>query len=194
MHRVYDLDIRAAREMYQGGADPVESLAEAFAAVRRNHDQLPERIGPESVEAGQPSGLERPLHVEHCVDARIPGNVDRRPADSLALKVPRGPLGCRKVEGGQSSGQQAVALLRERSVEIAGSETGLDVPHRNLGIEGRQGSTKGGRRIALNQNDAGLFPNQNRLEGCNHARGGLVKRLPGLHDVQVQIGMDIEDI
>jgi hypothetical protein len=97
------------------------------------------------------------------------------------------------VERRQLADEAPVGLLREGRGDVARPQSGLDVENRLLVVEGRQGGGEGRRRVALDGDRIRGEPPDRLVGSLEGPRRHLGERLPGLVDVEVQIGLDVEE-
>jgi hypothetical protein len=71
---------------------------------------------------------------------------------------------------------------------------GLDVSDRDPLVVGGQGAGQCGGGVAVHQHEVGLFHRQHRAQTLQHVRGEIREILPGLHQVQVVIRPDVEQL
>ena len=92
----------------------------------------------------------------------------------------------------EAGGQHTVHFFREGLRHVSGSQTGLDVGHRNFTVESRQRSGERGGGIALDHDQVGPFGFEHRFERGQDARRESGERLARLHQVEVVIRRDGE--
>ena len=102
-------------------------------------------------------------------------------------------MGWGEVVGGDAPRDLAVHLLGPGAVDVVGAQSGLDVAHGNLLVEGGQGGGRGGGGVAVDEDDVGLALFQHVAHAGEHAGRDVVEVLPLLHDVQVVVGADVKD-
>ena len=193
MHRVGDLYVAPPRQAEQRGADVFEAIAEALAPVRGDHNQLlrGDRVESTAPRATPPMPARRARRAPHrCPE--LPVTKMRSPATPSAASRLGGQRGGGEVQGGEARGHHPVHLFRKRLRQIAGAQSGLDVSHGNVLVEGRQRARQRGGGIALHQDHVGPFGRQDGLQLREDARGGLRQRLSRLHHVQVVIRRHLE--
>ena len=189
---VDNLHIRPLRQCGQRQADLLKSFAETFAPVRRNQQQLFVRI-----QFGPVPGHHRPVlqaipDVQHGIDAGIASDRNGSRIDSFSDEILRGAAGSGEMQRCQPCGENAVHLLRERLQHIAGAQARFHVAHRNLAIKRTKRAAECGGGIALHEDHAGLLIRQNRFEPGQNSGCRLEKRLARQHDVEVDIGTNLE--
>ena len=99
-----------------------------------------------------------------------------------------------KMQIGNLADQLAVHLFRERRVFIVGAQTGFYMSDRDLVIKCCKCTGKGGRSVAMYQNDIRLGLFQHGIQTMQRLFGNGCKRLTLLHDIQIIVGLDIENI
>ena len=99
-----------------------------------------------------------------------------------------------KMPGGYATGELTVHLLRPRAVDIVGAQTGLDMPYRNLGIEGRQSCRRTGSSVSMHQYYVRTDFLQNLAQAKQHPRGDIIQVLPLLHDIKIVIGLNVKNM
>ena len=100
--------------------------------------------------------------------------------------------GRRKVVGGNASGNLTIHLLRPRTVNVVGSESGFDMANGDLLIEGRERSSGAGSRVAMDKDHIGLNFFQHITHPRKHASSDVIEVLPLLHDIQVIVGLNLK--
>ena len=176
----------------QGGHDVGHGLAVVLPPVAGHQDdplprvvQAVEGLGgklvvrPHGGFQGVDDGVARD---EHPVGDALPGQV-----------LPVGGGGA-KVEIGDIPHQLAVHLLREGGVLVPGAQAGLHMAHRDLAVEGRQGPGEGGGGVPVNQHQVGPGLLQHPLHAQQALGGDGGQGLPGLHDVEIVIGRQAENL
>ena len=98
-----------------------------------------------------------------------------------------------EIVGGDAAGDLAVHLLRPGAVDVVGAEAGLDMAYGDLLVKGRERRGGAGGRVAMDQDDIGLDLLQDVAHAGEHAGRDVVQVLPLLHDVQVEVRLDLED-
>ena len=114
--------------------------------------------------------------------------------DILTLKVFLIGHGGAEVEVCNGAHHLPVHLLGEGGPLIVGAQARLHVTHRNLVVEGGQGSGKGGGGVAVDQHQVGLglvkhVVHTQQALGSDGGQG-----LPGLHDVQIIAGFQLKNL
>ena len=135
----------------------------------------------------------RPHRSLQRVDDRI--SRDEQPVgDALFDEVILIIDGRAEVEVRNGGHHFAVHLLGEGRIFVVSPEAGLHMAHLYLMVKGRQGTCKGGRGVAVDQDHVRL----QFLDGLIHANEAFAgdggKGLPGGHDVQVVIGLQGKDL
>ena len=92
------------------------------------------------------------------------------------------------------AGKPAVHFLGEWGLLIASAQPRLDMPHGHACVEsGKAGGERGGG-IAMHKDKVGLLLLQHALETREDIAGDVVQILSGLHDVQIVLRHDVEQI
>ena len=87
-----------------------------------------------------------------------------------------------------------VHLLGVGGPLVIGPQAGLHVAHRDLVVESGQRPGKGGGGVAVDQHQVGLGLLQHPVHAGEAFGGDGGQGLPGLHYVQVEIGLQPEDV
>src|SRR5579863_8148476 len=169
-------------------------MAEAFAAVRGNDNELAFRVEVGPVAAADFVAFETIADVENGIDAGVAGDGDLAVVDSFGAQVGGGPRGGGEVQRGEAADHHAIHFLGKRLAHIAGSQAGLDMAYGNSGVECRECAAKGGCGVALHQDQIGAVVLQYRLEGREHETGGGGERLTRAHDVEVVFRFNGENL
>ena len=102
---------------------------------------------------------------------------------------------CRcEVDGCDGTGQLAVHFFREGRIDVPCPQTGFDVAYRDLLVVRGQGAGKGRRRVAMDQDQVGLFLGQDVFQAHEGLGRNVVQRLPLGHDIQVIVRCNLEEI
>ena len=145
------------------------------------------------VEAGQMEVRRRLRHPQQGIDHRVAGD-DRFAHHPGSLQV-RGRLSRGgEVQLGQLGDQATIRLLREGIEQVVGAQAGLHMPHRNLLVEGSQGTGKSGGGVALHQHQIGALAGEFLLQPLQGRTGDVGERLVGGHQGQIVIGLQTEQI
>ena len=99
-----------------------------------------------------------------------------------------------EIVGGDAASDLAVHLLGPGAVDVVGAKAGLHVAHGNLLVEGSEGSGGGGGGVAVDQHHIWLARLEHVAHTGEHAGGDIVQVLPLLHDIEVVVGLDAEDV
>ena len=78
-------------------------------------------------------------------------------------------------------------------LEVAGPQARLDVADAHAAVKRGQRGSHRGRRVALHQEPVGLLARQDRIQVREDAGGELARRLVRPHQVQVDVGCDLEE-
>jgi len=197
VHGIHEILVR---ELFRGGgnglADTLESSTKALTPVACNQDYATVglQVGETSREVLLQGGIVAHLvrdsqqRVDHGISSH--DNVVFRHA--LAQQIGLGGLGGGEMELCQCAGQLAVGFFGPGRIDIAGTQPGLHVADRDLLVVGGQRGGEGGCGVAMDQHVVGLEPLQYALHASEDAgrHGGHV--LARLHDVQVEVRLDLE--
>ncbi|MNG93490.1 hypothetical protein D3C79_524590 [compost metagenome] len=198
MHRVHHVNIReVARGLYQRLADALEAVAEVFPTVAG--DQHHAAVLIEELELLFELGFElRALqlahHFQQRIDHRVARGVDVRAGDAFLEQVVTRVRGRCEVQRGDRASQATVAFFGPRRIQVVGAQAGFDVGNRDLLVVGREAGRQGRRRIAVDQDHIRLELCQDRLEPLQDCRGDIGQVLTWLHDVQVIVRRDLEQL
>ena len=99
-----------------------------------------------------------------------------------------------EVQVGQGAHHLPIHLLGEGGPLVIGAQTGLHMAHGDLVIESGQGPGEGGGGVTVDQDQVGLGLLQHALHAQQALGGDGGQGLPGLHDVQVIVGLQLEDV
>ena len=180
-----------------------EAFAEVLATVAGYQDEFASVVKTGDVVA---SGLEnvdlligQSLVALELIDHHVEGINDGVAGDEdLALRLlveevllAKGRGG--EVVGGDAAGDLAVHLLGPGAVDVVGAEAGLHVAHGNLLVERSEGSGGGGGGVAVDQHHIGLAGLEHVAHTGEHAGGDIVQVLPLLHNIEVEVGLHLED-
>ena len=99
-----------------------------------------------------------------------------------------------EVQVGQGAHHLPIHLLGEGGPLVIGAQTGLHMAHGDLVIESGQGPGEGGGGVPVDQDQVGLGLLQHALHAQQAFGGDGGQGLPGLHDIQVIVGLELENI
>ena len=196
-HRVavggeHDLQLgQQPRDLDQRVGDPPHRLTPGLPAVGGDQQDRP-AVPFDRLQAGigeRPVPRHRP---QQRVDDRVPGDDDRAAGHVLPQQVVPADRGGDEMERGEPPGEPTVHLLRIRGVDVVGAQAGLQVGHRHLRVEGRQGCGEGRGRVALHQHHVRSLLSDQPRDPVEGAPGDVVQRLAGLHDLEVVVRPDVE--
>ena len=88
----------------------------------------------------------------------------------------------------------AVHLFGKGLGQIPGAQAGFHVAHRNAAVKRRQRAGRGRAGVAVHQHVVGLFLLQHAIGTCHHAGEQAVERLVGLHDGEIVLRLQAEQI
>ena len=75
-----------------------------------------------------------------------------------------------------------------------GAESCFDVSEGDIAVEAGECGSEDGGGVALREDDIGFFVGECGVELDEESGGEFRERLVGLHDVQVNVGVDIEEM
>ena len=131
--------------------------------------------------------------IAHGVDGGIAGDKDLA-ADTLPAQILGVGLGGREVQVRDIAHQGAVHLLGEGRILIIGAKAGLHMAHGDLVVKGRQRPGKGGGGVAVDQNHVRPALLHHLLHAQERLGGDGGQGLPLLHDIEVEIAAEVEDL
>ena len=99
-----------------------------------------------------------------------------------------------EVKARQAPDHGAIGLLREGRLQVAGAQTRFHMAYRDVPIEGRQGPGQAGCGVALHQHHVRLFRIQNTAQRFEGPRRHPEEVLVLAHDVQIVVGLDLEEV
>ena len=210
VHRIDEIDLGVfLAEVFHRRDHRDESFAEVLSAVAGDENQLALFVfvnvivqsrdivacSLEHVDLFIGHGLVALELIDHhmeSIDDGVAGDEDL----ALGLLVEEGLLAEGRggeVVGGDTAGDLAVHLLGPGAVDVVGAEAGLHVPHGNLLIEGCEGSGGGGCGVTVDQHHIGLALLEYVAHTGEHAGGDVVQVLSLLHNIEVEVGLHLED-
>lgn len=190
-------------EILHGSHHADESFAEVLATMAGDEDEFLSVVKAGDIVAGGLKYIDlfigKSLVALELIDHHVQRIDDRITSDEdltvsllvLEVLLAKGRRG--KVVGGNAAGDLPVHLLWPRAIDIVRPESGLDMAHRNLLVEGGKGGGGAGGRVAMNQNHIRLALFEHVAHAGKHASGDIVQVLPLLHDIQVIIRFHVED-
>ena len=204
VHWIDEVHVRVfLAEVLHRGNHRDKSVAEVLAAVAGDKDKFLAAVKAGNIVA---SGLKHNdlligkglvalefinYHVQRIND-RVAGDEDL--AMSLFLLEVLFAEGRRsEIVGGDATSDLPVHLLRPGAVDVVRPETGLDMAHGNLLVEGGEGGGGASCRVTMDQDDIRLAFLEHVAHAGEHAGSYVVQVLPVLHDIQVKIRLHIED-
>ena len=102
---------------------------------------------------------------------------------------------CRsEVVGSDAAGNLAVHLFGPRAEDVVRAESGFYVSNGDLLIECGEGGGCAGCCVAVDEHNVGLRFTQHVAHACKHAGSDIIEILSLLHDVEVEVGADVEDV
>jgi hypothetical protein len=128
------------------------------------------------------------------VHYRISGNDDRVGLNPFIQESTPIPGGRRQVKPCQPRYLLPIDLLRERILPVTRSQTRFDMGYWCALKYARQSRGKRGRRVSLYHNKIGPERDQHRPEPLENTGGSRSNSLPRLHDVEIEIRNDLEEL
>ena len=176
----------------------LEAVAEVFPPVPGHADQP--FVGVDEAELLGEARLQgrAALDFRHGlpqgVDDGVAGHVDLRPGDAFAHQV--GPGGGRggQVQRREPADQAAVHLLGPRGLEIAGAQARLDMGDLGFRVKRGQAGGQGGGGVAVDEHPVVAAPFKDFPQAGQNVGGDVGQVLARLHDVEVEIRMDVEQL
>ena len=176
----------------QGGHDVGHGLAVVFPAVAGDQDHLPVliiQIVEDILCKGKilyHGGLEG-------VNDGVAGEEDPL-SDILTLEVLLVGHGGAEVQVGNGAHHLSVHLLGEGRPLVVGAKASLHMAHGDLVVEGGQSTGEGSGGVAVDQNQVGLGLIEHIIHAGEALGGDSGQGLPGLHDVQVIVGLQLKNL
>ena len=128
------------------------------------------------------------------IDHGIADDVDVLIVLALAQEIPSGRFRRSKIHIREDAGQLTVGFFREGRKQVSGTQACFDMTDLDLLIKSGQRCGEGGRGISVNEHVVGLLLLQYIFQPAEHAGGDVVEGLPALHDVQVVVHRQMEEI
>ena len=91
------------------------------------------------------------------------------------------------------AGNPPVHFLRKGRIQIARTQTRFDVPHPDPAVKCRHGGGHDRRRIPLDQDKVRILAPQDFIDAQDHPCRQLGQGLVRLHDVQIDVRLDMEN-
>ena len=188
-----DLDTGMGHDdMAHGAQDVVHRLTVVLAAVAGQHDdaavfkvqRVERRVGKAEIVAHGGA---------HRVDDGVAGDKDLA-AHGLPAQILGVGGGGGEVQRGDVPDEGAVHLLREGGVFVIGAQAGLDVTDGDLVVKRRKRAGEGRRGVAVDEHQVRLCLLQHRLHAQKRTRRDGREGLLLLHDVEVVVGVQAEDL
>ena len=95
---------------------------------------------------------------------------------------------------GEACGQDSVHFLGKWGSQISSAQSGFDVSDRDVFVESGEGPAEGRGCVTLNQHGVWLQPGEDGRQPLDGSRCQCGKRLPGLHQIKVDVRGDIEEL
>ncbi len=163
--------------------DAREGLAETLAPVGGDEHRVGLRLVPLL-----------PRDLEQGIDDRVAGPVDPRLRHAFGRERTRRKDRRDEVRVGDQIHDAAVHLLGKGVLEVARAQARLDVPDAHAAVEGGDGRAHRRRRVALHEEPVRGEPREEGIEGGEDPGGDLVGGLPGAHEVEVHVRLEVEDV
>ena len=204
VHRIDEIDLGVfLAEVFHRRDHRDEAFTEVLATMAGDEDELASVVkagdivpcGLEDIDLLIGQGFVALEFIDHHmegIDDGVAGNEDLALSllfEEVLLAKGRG----RKVVGGDAASDLAVHLLGPRAVYVVGAEAGLYVAHGNLLVERSEGSGGGGGGVAVDQHHIGLARLEHIAHTGEHAGGDIVQVLPLFHNIEVEVGLHLED-
>ena len=129
-----------------------------------------------------------------CVDHRVARDEDLVFGHVFLQQILFAQRRGREVIRGDPPRDLTVHLLRPWTVYVVSPQPGFHMPDGDLLVKSRQRGRRGGRRVPVHEHDIGHGFGQHvphpGQDPCRH----IVKILPRLHDVQIEVGGDFKEI
>lgn len=181
-------------EACDGLADVFKALAEAFAAVAG--DEYDGRLAGDFGETGGFGGVPA-YFIEgdiQGVDDGVSGDVYLVCGDIFVEEVLLCLGGGREVELCEPGGEDAVGFFGPGGLEVACAEAGFDMADGDVVVEGGECGAEDGGGVALDEDEVGPGLFEFFVDGGQGAGGEVGECLVGLHELEVALGLDIEDL
>src|SRR6185437_14913225 len=185
MNGIDDFNIPPGGQADERGADPLKSRPKALTPVGGDHDEALRWIGGHSGICAHSARIQAIANVKNRIDTGVAGNADIRSVDTFGPQIGRRAFCSGEVERCEARGEDAIHLFGKRLRDVAGAKAGLHMRDWHAGIERGQRSAESGGGVPLHDRDIGALALKDRLQRGDNARGGLRKRLAGLHHVQI---------
>jgi hypothetical protein len=127
------------------------------------------------------------------IDAGVAGDADGGFGDTFAEEVFARGVGGGEVHGSDDADHAAVGLFGEGILEVVGAEAGFDVGNLDLGVEGGERGHGGGGGVSLDDDPLGFDLFEDVGEVFEDTGGDFGQRGTGLHEVEVEIGVDVKE-
>lgn len=177
-------------QLVEGLADVLDAVAEVFASVAGDEYHTAAWVASKVRHRGTPV-VDHPMQG---IDHGVAGDGDAVRTDAFVQQVLACAFGGSEVEGAELAVEASVHLFGPRAVDVVGAQTGLDVAHGYLLVVGGQGGQGRCGGVAMYQHHVGFRLLQNAAHSEQDARGEVVEILSGLHEVEVVVGTDAEDV
>jgi len=132
--------------------------------------------------------------IEQRVDNRVAGDVDRIGRGAFFDQIGLRPGGRGKVKVRHAAGEPAVHFFRPGRVFVVGAQARFDMPDPDFGVVGGKAGAQRGGGVAVNQHDVGCPGAEYVAHAEQHVARDVAQVLPRLHQVQIEIGLDAEDV
>ncbi len=187
------LEPYASAKPAQRQANIFEGFAKVLAAVGGDQDQAWRvfRFHSQALQQGCCLSIRRqPGDHLQGIDHRVAGHDNTLFRDAFTQQVLACPTGGGEVQVGDHAGNAAVDLFGEGLPFIAGAQAGFHVTETEPVVVSQQGSRHDRGGIALGQHPIRLDLLQNGIQAGEDRRRQIGQGLPGLHQVQVEVGLD----
>ena len=188
-----DLDVLIPlRNVSHGPQDVMHGLAIVLAAVACQNDNAA-ALEIQLVELCRGKAVIRAHRRAHGVDDGV-ARAEDLTLYGLTAQIIHIGRRWREVQRRNIADERAVHLLREGGIPVIGPQARLDMADRDLLIKGRQRPGKRRGRVAVHQNEVRLRLLQGLLHAEQGARCDGRQRLLLLHDIQVILRRQTEDL
>ncbi len=190
-------------KVFHGGDHGDESVAEVLAAMAGDEDEFLSVMQSGYIVACIHQHLDllvgEGFVAVELIDDPVEGVDDSVAGDEdlavslffLEVLLAEGRRG--EVVAGNAAGDLAVHFFGPGAVDVVGAQTGFDVADGDLLVKGGEGRGGAGRGVAMDQDDVGLGLFEDVPHAGEDTRGDVVEVLALLHDIEVKIGLDVED-
>jgi len=198
VHRIHHLDVGSLAQRFERGTDALEAVAEVFAAVASHQDEA--LGGIEKLELRAKTCGERVVRLQlgddllQGIDDGVAGDADGTVGDGFVEQALACTLGGRKVQRRDATDDAAIHLFGPGGVDVAGAQACLDMADGHLLIKRREAGRHGGGGVAVHQQQVVAGALEDVAQAQEDVAGDVGEVLPRLHDVEVMVGADVEQV